>query len=452
MKHSGVRLYVKRVLVMENCEEIVPEWLRFVVGVLYLDDLPLNVSREVLQQSSAVRTIKKQVVKHVLDAIDTLAAERPEDYVTLWEGVGPFPQARRRQRFRVSRSPREASSLREHGGRRARVSRGLRQAHEGGSAGVIDLAIGESRKALESAPHLEGLRKRGYEVLLMTDPIDEWATESLREFEGKTLVSAMRADLKIEATEEDKTARKAETQALQPILDRMRTCLRPRDGGATQRSVDGFALLSRPRERRTARVRRAPLARGGARRSQVVAGSSRPIRSTRSCETSRVSSNAVTRRTQAIRGSRMGLSFSMRKRSSPKGPPSTTRTDSRAASRRCCLRRPKRAWARKRLPRPPRSQREESRRGAENAEELSRCSRLLPQSLRPPRLCGSRFSSAGYPWAWLRENAEIGRESRSRETAFERTGRPPSRRRRPSTPRARARSELRTPHRSARPP
>jgi molecular chaperone HtpG len=224
MKHSGVRLYVKRVLVMENCEEIVPEWLRFVVGVIDSDDLPLNVSREILQQSSAVRTIKKQVVKHLLDAIDTVANERPTDFTTLWKAFGPLLKqgvaGDLEHRERLAKLLRYESTAGE-----ALVSLAdyVKRMKDGQTA--IYFAIGESRKALESAPHLEGLRKRGYEVLLMTDPIDEWATESLREFEGKTLVSAMRADLKIEATEEDKTARQAETAALQPFFERVRAVL-----------------------------------------------------------------------------------------------------------------------------------------------------------------------------------------------------------------------------------
>ena len=224
MKHTGVRLYVKRVLIMEDCEEIVPEWLRFVVGVIDSDDLPLNVSRELLQQSSAVRTIKKQVVKHALDAIDTVASEQAEDYVTLWKAFGPFLKqgvaADFEYRDRLARLLRYESTA---GEALVSLAEYVQRMKEGQAA--IYYAIGESRKAIENAPHLEGLRKRGYEILLMTDPIDEWATESLREFEGKALVSAMRADLKIEATEEDKTARKAETQALQPLLDRMRAVL-----------------------------------------------------------------------------------------------------------------------------------------------------------------------------------------------------------------------------------
>ena len=224
MKHSGVRLYVKRVLVMENCEEIIPEWLRFVVGVIDSDDLPLNVSREILQQSSAVRTIKKQVVKHLLDAIDAVAGERPEDYATLWKAFGPFLKqgvaADFEYRDRLAKLLRFESTAGEG---LVSLAEYVKRMKDG--QGAIYFAIGESRKALEGAPHLEGLRKRGYEVLLMTDPIDEWATESLREFEGKTLVSAMRADLKMEATQEDKTAREAETRALQPLFDRVRAVL-----------------------------------------------------------------------------------------------------------------------------------------------------------------------------------------------------------------------------------
>jgi molecular chaperone HtpG len=224
MKHRGVRLYVKRVLVMEDCEEIVPEWLRFIVGVIDSDDLPLNVSREVLQQSSAVRTIKKQLVKHALDALEALAAERPDDYGAAWRAFGALIKQ-------------GVGSDLEYKGRLAKLLRYESTAGDGLHAladyvkrmkegqDAIYYVIGESRKAIEGAPHLEGLRKRGYEVLLMTDPIDEWATESLRAFEGKPLVSAMRADLKIEATDDEKKARQVESEALKPLFERIRAVL-----------------------------------------------------------------------------------------------------------------------------------------------------------------------------------------------------------------------------------
>jgi molecular chaperone HtpG len=224
MKPRGVRLYVKRVLVMDDCEDIVPEWARFVVGVVDSDDLPLNVSREILQQSSAVRTIKKQVAKHVLDALETLAGERADDYAVAWRAFGPVLKQGVASDFeyrdRLAKLLRYESTAGEG---LVSLADYVKRMKDGQDA--VYYAIGESRKALEGAPHLEGLRKRGYEVLLMTDPIDEWATEALRTFEGKKLVSAMRSDLKIEATDDEKKARKADGEALGPLFDRIRTVL-----------------------------------------------------------------------------------------------------------------------------------------------------------------------------------------------------------------------------------
>jgi molecular chaperone HtpG len=224
MKHRGVRLYVKRVLVMDDCEEIVPEWLRFIVGVIDSDDLPLNVSREVLQHSSAVRTIKKQLVKHALDALEALATERPDDYTTAWRAFGALIKqgvgSDFEYRDRLAKLLRYESTAGDGLHSLADYVKRMKTGQE-----ALYYVIGESRKALEGAPHLEGLRKRGYEVLLMTDPIDEWATESLRTFEGKPLVSAMRADLKIGSTDDEKKAHQAETEALRPLFERFGTVL-----------------------------------------------------------------------------------------------------------------------------------------------------------------------------------------------------------------------------------
>jgi molecular chaperone HtpG len=223
-KPRGVRLYVKRVLVMEDCEEIIPEWLRFVVGVIDSDDLPLNVSREILQESSAVRTIKKQVVKHVLDALEAMVKDRSDDYAAFWKGFGAYVK-------------RGVATDFEHREKLAKLLRYETTAGEGlvsladyvarmkEGQNAIYYVIGESRKAILGVPHLEGLRKRGFEVLLMTDPVDEWTAEGLGKFEGKPLVSAMRADLKIAPEEEHKKTREAETTALRPLFDRMRTVL-----------------------------------------------------------------------------------------------------------------------------------------------------------------------------------------------------------------------------------
>jgi molecular chaperone HtpG len=242
MKHRGVRLYVKRVLVMEDCEEIVPEWLRFVVGVIDSDDLPLNVSREVLQLSSAVKTIKKQLVKHVLDALDGVAKDKPDDYRTAWRAFGPMLKqgiaTDLEHRARLAKLLRYESTA---GDALTSLAEYVQRMKEGQDA--IYYAIGESRKALEGAPHLEGPRKRGFEVLLMTDPIDEWAAESLRTFEGKNLISVMRADLKLGDGDEAKT--KAEGEILRPLFDRIRAVLGARvtEVRASDRLTDSPSCL-----------------------------------------------------------------------------------------------------------------------------------------------------------------------------------------------------------------
>ena len=224
MKHKGVRLYVKRVLIMEECDEIVPEWMRFVVGVIDSDDLPLNVSREILQESAAVRTIKKQVVKHVLDALEESAKDRPEDYATFWKNFGVFVKEGAASDFenreRLGKLLRYEST---HGEGLTSLAEYVARMKEGQPA--IYYAIGESRKALEGAPHLEGLKKRGYEVLFMTDPIDQWTAESVRAFEGKNLVSAMHSDLKIQEGEDDKKARELVESAMKGVLDKARAVL-----------------------------------------------------------------------------------------------------------------------------------------------------------------------------------------------------------------------------------
>ncbi|MCL2450972.1 MAG: molecular chaperone HtpG, partial [Polyangiaceae bacterium] len=150
--------------------------------------------------------------------------ERPDDYAVFWRAFGPMVKqgagAELEHRERVAKLLRYETT---HGEAMTSLTDYVGRMKEGQPA--IYYAIGESRRALEGAPHLEGLRKRGYEVLLMTEPIDEWAVESLHTFDGKPLVSAMRADLKIEPKEEEKEAREAEAGALKPLLERFRSVL-----------------------------------------------------------------------------------------------------------------------------------------------------------------------------------------------------------------------------------
>lgn len=214
-KH-GVRLHVKRVFIMDECEDLLPKWLRFMRGVIDSDDLPLNVSRELLQDSRLVQAMRKQVVKKSLDLIADIAANHPEDYKTLWEQYGAIlkeglhfePKQKDRLinllRFESSKAD-GPTSLREYVDRMPE------------DQPAIYYAIGHSLRQLESSPHLEVLKKQGWEVIYMTDTIDQWAVGALDEFEDRKLVSAMTADLDLDGDKkEDKEEDKSEA-ALQDL-------------------------------------------------------------------------------------------------------------------------------------------------------------------------------------------------------------------------------------------
>ncbi|MFY1826381.1 molecular chaperone HtpG [Myxococcus fulvus] len=223
-QQRGVRLFVKRVFIMDRCEELVPQWLRFVRGVIDSDDLPLNVSRELLQDSQVVRAIRKHVVKKSLDLLEKLAKDKPEDYTTFWKAFGTVlkealaTEAEHKDkvggllRYESSRDE-GLTSLADY------VSR-MKEGQE-----ALYYIYGESRKAVEDSPHLEALKQRGYEVLFMTDPVDEWAAQGLREFQGKPLVSALQADLKLQSTDEQKKEHEEKSEGLKGLTSRMKDVL-----------------------------------------------------------------------------------------------------------------------------------------------------------------------------------------------------------------------------------
>jgi molecular chaperone HtpG len=230
----GVRLFVKRVLIMDRCEELLPEWMRFVRGVVDSEDLPLNVSREVLQDSQTSRAIKKQLVKSTLDLLDRIAEDKPEDYATFWKSFGvqvkegvavDFEHKERLAKLLRYASSRIVEGATPRPGEEAMTSLHDYVARMPAGQEAIYYVLGESLRSVESSPHLEELRRRGYEVLYMTDPVDEWAAEALRSFEGKSLVSAMRAELKLDETDEQKKAKEAKGVELGPLLARMKEVL-----------------------------------------------------------------------------------------------------------------------------------------------------------------------------------------------------------------------------------
>ena len=210
--HTGVQLYVKRVFIMGDCDELVPEYLRFVKGVVDAQDMSLNVSREILQQDRQIKIIRRSLTKKVLSAIKDLQSDRPHDYATFWTQFGRVFKEGLLSDVDNRDTVLKLSSF-------ASTFTGSSGATGGDTAGApttladyvgrmkdgqeqIFYATGESRQLLERSPHLEAFAAKGYEVLLLTDPVDEVWVESVPEFDGKTLQSVAKGEVDLGASED----------------------------------------------------------------------------------------------------------------------------------------------------------------------------------------------------------------------------------------------------------
>ncbi|PMY62416.1 MULTISPECIES: molecular chaperone HtpG [Pseudomonas] len=226
---KGLKLYVQRVFVMDQAESFLPLYLRFIKGVVDSNDLSLNVSREILQKDPIIDSMKSALTKRVLDMLEKLAKNEPEQYKGFWKNFGQVMKEGPAEDFankeKIAGLLRFASTQGDDGEQSVSLAEYLARAKEGQDK--IYYLTGETYAQVKNSPHLEVFRKKGIEVLLLTDRIDEWLMSYLSDFDGKGFVDVARGDLDLGNldSEEDKKAAQEVAKSKEGLVERIKTAL-----------------------------------------------------------------------------------------------------------------------------------------------------------------------------------------------------------------------------------
>ncbi|OIN45194.1 molecular chaperone HtpG [Pseudomonas azotoformans] len=226
---KGLKLYVQRVFVMDQAESFLPLYLRFIKGVVDSNDLSLNVSREILQKDPIIDSMKSALTKRVLDMLEKLAKNEPEQYKGFWKNFGQVMKEGPAEDFankeKIAGLLRFASTHEEGGEQVVSLAEYLARAKEGQDK--IYYLTGETYAQVKNSPHLEVFRKKGIEVLLLTDRIDEWLMSYLNEFDGKSFVDVARGDLDLGNLDSEEEKKEAEevAKSKEGLVERIKASL-----------------------------------------------------------------------------------------------------------------------------------------------------------------------------------------------------------------------------------